>query len=276
MSARAPREPRFVHLRSGRRLAFWSWGGADNVGAPPPSRTLVCLHGGMGLDSYYLRASCLPSLADRNRRVIIFDQAGHGRSDREPDERYSHARWVRDLQELAAELAPGSFDLFGHSYGGFLAIDFALAHPEHVRRLILCGTSAGPVQVNLKPRSITADADLKRIFETLWPTFFPGPNQYNDVLGQIRYSHKPFRDAFQNELPRFDRRARIAELAMPVLLLCGSEDRYAAAMRLLYAQLPDAQHAELAGSGHMPFLDDADQARRVMQSFLNDNERRSP
>ena len=41
---------------------------------------LICLHGGMGVDSSYLKVPGIIQLANKGRQVLIFDQRGHGRS----------------------------------------------------------------------------------------------------------------------------------------------------------------------------------------------------
>ncbi len=106
---------------------------------------LICLHGGMGVDSSYLKVPGILQLANKGRQVLIFDQRGHGRSGRSNLKFYSHSSWVEDVR------GTDRFALMGHSYGGFIALEFALKHPTYITHLILVGTSAGPVNSGQPP-----------------------------------------------------------------------------------------------------------------------------
>src|SRR5262245_9478629 len=90
------------------RLAWEEWG---------RGASLICLHGGMGVDSAYLKVPGLLGLAGDRRRLVIYDQRGHGGSDRAPPQGYSHGLWVEDLRALAAQVVASPFALLGHSYG---------------------------------------------------------------------------------------------------------------------------------------------------------------
>src|SRR5262249_2658144 len=92
----------------GAGLACEEWG---------QGHTLICLHGGMGVDSAYLKVPALLELAGDRRRLVIYDQRGHGGSDRPGPQAYSHVAWVADLRALAVRLDAAPFALLGHSYG---------------------------------------------------------------------------------------------------------------------------------------------------------------
>lgn len=101
----------------------------QELGAGPP---LVMVHGLLigSLASWYFTAA--PTLA-RRRRVRLYDLRGHGRSERAPSG-YDLASMAADLAALTADL-PAPIDLVGHSWGGLVALRFALDHPDRVRRL---------------------------------------------------------------------------------------------------------------------------------------------
>jgi pimeloyl-ACP methyl ester carboxylesterase len=94
---------------------------------------VVMLHGLVigSLASWYFTAA--PKLAQR-RRVRVYDLRGHGRSARVATG-YDTATLAADLDALTDDLE--LFDLVGHSWGGLVALRFALAHPERVRRLVV-------------------------------------------------------------------------------------------------------------------------------------------
>jgi pimeloyl-ACP methyl ester carboxylesterase len=101
---------------------------------PDGAPCVVMLHGLLigSLASWYFTAA--PALA-RTHRCRLYDLRGHGRSARVTTG-YDVATMVADLDALTADLA-APFDLVGHSYGGVVALAFALARPERVRRLVV-------------------------------------------------------------------------------------------------------------------------------------------
>lgn len=100
----------------------------QELGAGPP---LVMIHGLLvgNLAAWYF--TCAPELA-RTHRVRLYDLRGHGRSAHARTG-YDAATLARDLDELTADL--GAFDLVGHSWGGLVALRFAIDRPARVRRL---------------------------------------------------------------------------------------------------------------------------------------------
>ena len=100
-----------------------------------PAHTLLLHHGWMDT-----AGSFLPLVAHLppDWRVVAFDARGHGRSAPVGDGGYYHfADYVRDLSDVADALAPGPFDLLGHSMGGGVASLYAGTWPDRVRRLVV-------------------------------------------------------------------------------------------------------------------------------------------
>ena len=106
------------------------------------SETVFCLNGGPGLPCDYLREahSCL---VDQGYRVVAFDQLGTGASDRPTDASlWTIARYVEETETVRKALGLGKVHMLGHSWGGWLAIDYALAYQENLKTLILEDTVA--------------------------------------------------------------------------------------------------------------------------------------
>jgi pimeloyl-ACP methyl ester carboxylesterase len=106
-----------------------------------PGRAFVLLHGLTGHRDDF--RNVLPALGDDNDvRWIAPDLRGHGdftRTGRE--ESFTLPGLVQDLVALTDALAIERFDLLGHSFGGMVALRFALAHPERVASLVLMSTA---------------------------------------------------------------------------------------------------------------------------------------
>ena len=97
---------------------------------------LLLLHGGPGGNHYNFERTVGP-LLEAQRTVIYHEQRGCG-SDAplSPDE-YSLPLLVSDVDALLDTLELAQVDVLGYSFGGGLALEYALAHPERVRRLVL-------------------------------------------------------------------------------------------------------------------------------------------
>lgn len=122
--------------------------------APP----LVVVHGGPGMTHDYLTdLDRLAELPGAVREVIYYDQAGCGHTP-SPDgvPPWSLNLLVDELASFIEGLSPGSFDLLGHSAGGWIALEFALRQPGGLRRLVLASTCA---DMPLYQREITALKD---------------------------------------------------------------------------------------------------------------------
>ncbi len=104
--------------------------------APEARPTVIFLHGLVmdNLSSYYFTvANRVAEFAE----VLLYDLRGHGRSER-PREGYGLGEMVADLADLLASCGvKGPLHLVGNSFGGLLALAFAIAHPERVAGLVL-------------------------------------------------------------------------------------------------------------------------------------------
>lgn len=101
----------------------------------PGDRLVLCVHG--------LSANCrsfdrlVPTLVAAGHHVVTLDLRGRGRSDISPAGSYGWYSHVRDLMEIADHYGAESFDLIGHSMGGFIGMALATQHPARCDRLVL-------------------------------------------------------------------------------------------------------------------------------------------
>ncbi|HVM45986.1 MAG TPA: alpha/beta fold hydrolase, partial [Candidatus Thermoplasmatota archaeon] len=101
------------------------------------ARPLLVVHGGPGAPHDYLRA--LDGLATRGGRdVVYYDQSGCGRSGPVAPEERRIERYAQELGALIDALGLHDAHLFGHSFGGMVALEHALRRPP--RSLVLAST----------------------------------------------------------------------------------------------------------------------------------------
>jgi len=246
----------------------------ETVGDGPP---ILMMHGGLGLDHTYFRPAH-DALAETHR-VIYYDHRWNGRSARSGGT--TVADWVADAASLIDRGV-----VYGHSYGSWLAISFALAHPEKVERLVLCGASPqldyaeeavgiamkrDPALAQLLIGGLTAppatDAALGQLFRTILPLYFHGPAR-PEMIDRVVFSAQGY--AMGNaELATLSTESRLHELQMPVLILNGASDFITPphhARRLLAA--PHATYEEFSESGHFPFVEEPDLYLAVLRHWL--------
>jgi len=234
----------------------------QDIGAGPP---VVMVHGLLigSLASWYFTAA--PALA-RTHHVRLYDLRGHGRSEATTTG-YDLATMVRDLDALTADL--DAFDLVGHSWGGLVALRFAMAHPERVRRLAV-------VEAPLPPSRFAEidgflDPDPQRLMGALPPSL-------RDALAGNRRQARRLAEALlfltRDSSLLHDLRvepdladADLARLDVP--LLCAYGDRSAclsAGERL--ARVVPAARLEVLSGGHYLHLDATGPLTAALQSHL--------
>lgn len=130
--ALAPANGRFVETGLGRiHVSIW---GAGN------SRTVVMTHGMAAWGGLWQETA--EALQAAGYRVVAVDMPPFGFSDRE-DRDFSRSRQAQRLKALETALGLRDYFLVGHSYGGGIALEMALLHPENVRALVLVAPVIG-------------------------------------------------------------------------------------------------------------------------------------
>lgn len=121
-------------------LSYRTW--YRSFGEGEPGRLpLVVLHGGPGATHQYLEP--LADLAQFGRRVILYDQLGCGRSDHPTDPSlYVVQTFVDELDALRAQLGLSDVHVLGQSWGGMLAMQYAIERPAGLASIIVADSPA--------------------------------------------------------------------------------------------------------------------------------------
>lgn len=257
------------------------------IGAGPPA---VVLHGGPGAHHDYLLPG-FDALAD-GRELVYYDQRGGGRSPVPRDVPVGWTEHVADLEALRVAWAMDSLTLVGYSWGGLLALLYALAHPGRVARLAL--VSPAPTwraareqfeQVfgrrNLDPAFQEARRELResglrdrdpaafnqRIFELSVAAYFFDPARARD-LTPFRVTGRTQQEVWHS-LGDFDLRPQLpALLGVPSLVLHGEDDPIPIEAARTTAGLIGAQFHPVPRCGHVPYVEAFETFRSVVGGFL--------
>jgi proline iminopeptidase len=253
--------------------------------------TIVVLHGGPGFDQGYLRPGLGP-LADV-AQVVFVDLRGQGRSDPAPVEACTLEQMADDVAALVATLGVRRPVVFGHSAGGFVALQLALRHPGLARGLILCHTAGaraphadpapppgpgergGPEAADAAARLFSGDfsAEAQEAFGRLVLPLYAGPG-HEDVparlMGLTTMNTELAAYFFRQLAPEYDVRPHVRSITARTLVIVGRHDWVCppAAGRALAAGIPDARLVELPGAGHFGFSETPAPFLRAVREHL--------
>ena len=244
------------------------------VGDGPP---VVVLHGGPGAHHDYL----LPQYdrLAKARMLLYYDQRGGGRS---PVERTVPVGWQAHVEDLAAlveqwGIAPAT--LLGYSWGGLLALLFAVAHPTLVARLALvCPAPAtaadrrrfeaafaerSHAQPIVRAREELQASGLRdrdpaayrrRLFELSVAGYFHDPANVKD-LTPFRVTDRTQREVWDS-LGDYDLRNALRGLSIPTRVFAGRDDPIPLDAADTTAACLDADLVVFERSGHCPHVEE--------------------
>lgn len=258
---------------------------------------LLLLHGGPGAGHDYLEP--LEALA-AERQVVFYDQLGCGRSDR-PDNPalWRIERFVTEVGQVRRALGLSHIHLFGHSWGGWLAIEYLLGKPAGVVSVVLASTSASlpeviaeiqrlktqlPHEVRevmdrheatgdyVNPEYQAAVMEFYRLYLCRldpWPDCLMRSVVNLDGNQVYLTMNGPNEFTIVGTLKDWERRDRLHEISVPTLVTVGGHDE---------VPLPCAQtiHNGIRGSklavfdlsSHMAMLEETDAYIRQVMDFL--------
>jgi 3-oxoadipate enol-lactonase len=240
--------------------------------------TVLMLHGIGG--GHLVFAPQVETLASAGYRAVAWDMPGYGRSA--PIEPYTFKGLAQSCITLIESLSCGDITLLGHSMGGMVAQEVMARRPELVSRLVLCGTSPsfGKSDGQWQREFIaqrTAPLDAGKSMAELAAVLVPqmvGPDALPEGvrLATLCMSQVPastYRRALE-ALVTFDRRANLAQVQAPTLVVAGEHDRNAppAVMKKMAQAIPHSTYQEMRGVGHLQNLEAPEDFDGLLLNFL--------
>lgn len=267
-----------------------------------PRIKLLLLHGGPGATHEYFEG-LETWLAAEGVEFIYYDQLGSAYSDQPTDPSlWTIDRFVDEVEQvrLALGLTRDNFYLLGHSWGGILAVEYALKYPQNLKGLVISNmmmsipdynryaeTVLGPqmdpaVLKGIKAIEAKGGYESPRYMELLTPAFYhehvcrlaEWPDPVNRAFARMNRQiyvlmQGPSEFGASGRLEKWDRKADLPKLAMPTLVIGAAHDTMDPAhMQWVAGQVQHGSYLLCPRGSHMAMWDDQATYARGLIKFL--------
>jgi proline iminopeptidase len=270
-----------------------------------PSKRLLLLHGGPGMTHEYFE-SFDTYFADGDVEYIYYDQLGSHNSDNPADRKFwTIERFVDEVDQVrkALGLDSSNFFLLGHSWGGVLATEYALAHPQALKGLIISNMMAdcvdyqryaddvlGPqmdsaVLARIKELEAAGAYDSEEYEALLMPHHYekhvlrrPMDQWPACVINALEHANKdlyvymqgPSEFGISGVLATWDRSEDLQKISVPTLVIGAEYDTMDPLyMKWMSQQIPRGSFLYCPEGSHMAMWDDAEVYHNGIRSFIN-------
>jgi len=215
---------------------------------------ILLIHGfASNLVANWIDPGWMRTLVAAGRRVIAYDNRGHGRSGKLYDPNaYGAPSMAEDGRRLLDHLGIARADVMGYSMGARIATFFALAHPKRVRSLIIAGLGINMV------RGMVGSGPIARALEA---------PRMEDVTNNTARTFRAFAESTRSDLKALAACMRgprekitpeqLATIEVPTLIAVGSNDVIAGSGAALASLIAHAQFLDIKGREHMRAVGDA-------------------
>lgn len=256
---------------------------------------LVVVHGGPLLDHGYILPPLRPLAADFE--LVLYDQRLSGRSDGAVDSASVNLdTFVADIDGVRRALGLDRVHLLGHSWGGLLAMKYALDYPDRVRSLVLVSPMApsaalwqeeeAALGAALEPADTAGMGELRasaalaayepaaieRLLQLSFRAQLHDPARADQLRFHIPddYGERGRQFAYlAPDLSSYDLTGALEGLQVPTLLVYGASEAGAhIGAGALAASVPDITIEVIEGAGHFAFFERPERFRRAVREFL--------
>lgn len=262
------------------------------LGAGEP---IILLHGGPGLTHEYFKSfmSCLNEL---NYRAITFDQRGNGKSNSFDPRCVTIDEIVEDIEAIRREMKLDKINLFGHSFGTRLCLDYTKKFPNRINKVILCSPTPmisdyfHSMNNNLLERMNMNEESMKRVSEAMMRGNKKAINEFMEesILKQFKEQRKGLE--FLQEMKEYeldiDRfmvinqkliQEHFSQLVQKeyrfdneTLILHGDYDAIPLeSSKKVMSFFKNGKLEVIKDSGHYPFIEKKDKVIKILQGFMS-------
>lgn len=255
---------------------------------------IVVLHGGPGLDQSYFLPQ-MEALAE-NHTLIFYDQRASGRSGADLDSTgISIDLFLKDIDAVRAHYGIDRMNLMGHSWGGFLAMLYAIDNAQKLNTLVLVSPSpASSAMRNQESEKMAArltpedqaerdsiiqspgfqggqSAAYEDFFRVLFRSEFFNPSRVDELtltLPQSFIANSRLLQYLARDLAVYDIHEALEGVDVPVLVVNGESESGLESGRKISEHLPQAKHVVLDECGHFPFVEKPDEFFEAVRGFV--------
>ena len=248
------------------------------------------VHGGPGADHTSYRPVFSP--LNHKMQLVYFDHRGQGRSARGAKETYTLENNVEDMEALRQYLGLDKIVVLGSSYGGMVALSYAIRYPQQVSHLIVISTVAS-YRFLTRAKEILAERgteeqkvfaqrlwdgtfeneeQLREFFKVMAPlySFTYDPNAQQKSLDHAILSPDAINVAFGGFLRSYNVVDQLHEITSPTLVIGGRHDWICSPefSEEIAREIPDADLRIFENSGHLIRADEPEALRDAIAGFL--------
>ena len=189
-----------------------------------------------------------------------------------------------NISDLAADVlshAPPKFCLVGHSMGGIVAMEICAQDPKRVEKLVLIDTNplAELEEVKLKREPQISDALSGKLInvirDEMKPNYLASSENQDIILNiclemALSLGPKVFINQSRALQTRADQQSNIQSINIPVLIMCGSEDKLCTVERheMMHNMISNSELKIINNAGHMPTLEQPSETTEVLKEWL--------
>ncbi len=280
----------FVEVK-GFRLFYKTFGTGEEI--------LLCLHGGPGATHQYLLS--LGELGDDKLKVVMYDQLGVGASEKPKDTSLFTIEYgAEEVEGFRKAMNLGKVNLFGSSYGGGLALQYALKYQTNIKKLIIAGGMASipetVAEMNRLKATLPKDvrdtlAKYEARYAFLHPEYLKAvevfyrnfvcrlpewPDEvtraFNDMSIPVYWTmNGPNEFTIVGNLKDWDITARLREIKVPTLVTVGRYDEVTPKVaETIHKGITGSSLVVFEKSGHLTMWDEKENYLKTLREFLRD------
>jgi len=267
-------------------------------GEEPGKLPLLLLHGGPGAPHHYLES--LEAVAGTGRHAIFYDQLGCGNSSRSDESLWNVETFVEEVGVVREALGLKRTHLFGSSWGGMLAMEYALTQPGGLASLVLSSSPASIPLWALETGRLRSELppDVRRVLDEHEAAGTADSPEYEEAMMEFYKRHviridpmpvgvqRTFAQLAENPdvylhmqgpnefvitgtFKDWDITGRLGEIRVPTLVTSGRHDECTPMQaEIVHDGIPGSEWVVFEDSSHMQFVEEPERYLEVLDGFL--------
>jgi len=221
---------------------------------------VILIHGYVVTSSLQWTLPGITKALSTDYRVVLFDNRGHGLSERPHDPDQYGMEMVSDVARLMDHLGIEKAHIIGYSMGAFIAHKFATTYPKRVKSLVLGGAGwleEGPatIAIDAIADSLTKKKSLEPLFQSLQPAD-AAPLSEADIkrvntIAMLINDPQALAAVAKGMKQLVMTENEVKKVTAPTLCIVGSRDPLAETVKRLESVRPGLQTCYVKGANHM-------------------------